>query len=333
MDRAGARAAAVARHVCGGAPAPAVAVSGEVAAALARGAPVVALESTIISHGMPYPENVRTARAVEAIVRAEGCVPATVAIMRGVPTVGISDAQLEELAKLGHGAKKTSRRDVPRVVASGDTGATTVSATMLLAERAGVRVFVTGGIGGVHRGAERTFDVSADLTELGRTRVAVVCAGAKSILDVPKTLEYLETQGVPVVAYGTDEFPAFFTRSSGVRAPARADTPEECADMLVAMERMGMESGALFAVPVPRDAEADAAPVEAATAAAVAEAERRRVSGADTTPFILKYVADTTRGASLAANVALVRNNALVGSRIARAYAAARKRRRAAAEQ
>jgi pseudouridine-5'-phosphate glycosidase len=296
-----------------------VRMSAEVQAAVAAGKPVVALESTIISHGMPFPQNLATARAVEGDVRAAGAVPATVAILDGVPWVGLDDAALERLARAGTLAKKTSRRDLPFVFAQRLTGATTVSATMLLAAAAGVHVFVTGGIGGVHRGASDTWDVSADLAELARTPVMVVCAGAKSILDIPKTLEVLETGGVPVAVFGADDFPAFYTRQSGVRAPWRVDDPADAAAAMLAARGMG--GGMLIAVPIPEANAADGAVVERATQAALAEADALHLKGADITPFLLKRVAELTCGDSLTANIALVRHNATVGARIAVEYA------------
>lgn len=225
--------------------------SPEVAAAMQRGGAVVALESTIISHGMPYPQNVETAREVESVVRQHGATPATIAILDGCIRVGLTDVELDTLGRLGHKAQKCSRRDLAYVLATKTPGATTVAATMLIAHMAGIPVFVTGGIGGVHRGAETTMDVSADLTELGRTPVAVVCAGVKSILDIPKTLEYLETQGVAVAALGTSEFPAFFTPHSGSAAPLRVETPRACAEMIAASQRLRLDSGMVIAVPIP----------------------------------------------------------------------------------
>ena len=287
----------------------AVVLHPSVAEALASGGAVVALESTIVSHGMPYPQNLQMAREVEAIVRARGATPATVAILDGVPRVGLDDADLRRLAELGARARKVSRRDVPAVIARRETGATTVSATACLAAKAGV--------GGVHRGAERTMDVSADLIELGKTPVAVICAGAKSILDIPKTLEYLETQGVPVAAYGADDFPAFFARSSGERASARVDDPVAAARLIRAGRTLGLEQGALIAVPIPAEHEAKGAEVEAAIRRALDECESRGVRGRDVTPFLLERVRVLTDGASLDANVALVKNNARVGADIA----------------
>jgi pseudouridylate synthase len=291
-------------------------IAPDVAAALAERRAVVALESTIITHGMPWPENVRTARDVEETVRAEGATPATIAVLDGVLCVGLTPAQLEDIASRT-GAEKASRRDLAAVVARRRTAGTTVAATMFLAARAGISVFATGGIGGVHRGAEDTFDISADLIELGRSPVAVVCAGAKSILDIPKTLEVLETQGVPVVGYGTDVFPAFFARSSGERLEHRFDTPAELAALIAAHRRLDLPGGILIGNPVP---EADALPgdeMDAIIRRAVAEATARRIANKAVTPFLLARIVELTGGRSLAANIALIRNNARLASRIA----------------
>jgi pseudouridine-5'-phosphate glycosidase len=312
------RIARLSTHV---APAPradvAVRVSDEVRATLARGGAVVALESTIVAHGMPHPENLETARAVERAVRARGATPATVAIVDGVCVVGATDEDLERVARMGTACAKASRRDLSAACGTGKTAATTVSGTMVLARAAGVDVFVTGGIGGVHVGGQDTMDVSADLMELGRTPVAVVCAGAKSILDIPRTLEVLETNGVTVCAYGVDEFPAFFTRSSGCEAPARVDTPLEAAKVIDAGLRLNLNSGSVFAVPIPLEHEALGASIESATARALRETEERGVAGRDVTPYVLKRVAELTGGASLKANIALVMNNAKIGADIA----------------
>ena len=288
----------------------------DVAEAVRRRGPVVALESTIISHGMPYPDNLAMAREVEAIVRANGATPATIAIVDGVPRVGLTDDQLARLAKLGPSALKVSRRDVASCIARGATGATTVSATMLLAHRAGVEIFVTGGVGGVHRDGQNTMDVSADLTELGKTPVCVVCAGAKSVLDIPRTLEYLETQGACVLGYGVDEFPAFFTRKSGCAAPGRVDTAREAAAVVKAGRRLGL-GGTVLAVPIPAEHEADGATSERAIERALAEAKEVGISGNASTPFLLKRIRELTGGKSLESNVALVKNNARVGARVA----------------
>lgn len=291
----------------------------DVAAALAAGRPVVALESTIITHGMPHPRNVETARAVEAAVRAEGAVPATIALLHGRIKVGLSPADLDALVAAP--AVKASGRDLAVAMVRGQSAGTTVSATMLIAARAGIRVFATGGIGGVHRGAETTFDISADLTELGRTEVAVVCAGVKSILDIPRTLEYLETMRVPVIAHGTDDFPAFFSRASGQRADHRLDSAAEIAGAIAAHLALGSGTGLLIANPVP---EADAIPsaeIDGVIAAAVAEAAAQGITGKEVTPFLLDRINRATEGRSLAANIALVLDNARLAARIAGALA------------
>jgi pseudouridine-5'-phosphate glycosidase len=291
-------------------------VSPEVSEALKAGQPVVALESTIVAHGMPYPANLETALAVEGIVREEGAVPATVAVVDGAVQVGCDRATLERLAS-EPGVAKVSRRDMPVVMAKGGLGATTVSGTLIGAGLAGIPVFVTGGIGGVHRGVAGTWDVSADLDELARHNVAVVSAGAKSILDLPKTLEVLETKGITVLGFGTDEFPAFFTPRSGLPVAHRADTPQEVAAILRAKWGLGLEGGVLVANPVPDEHGFDAG---AATDAALADAEAQGVEGKALTPFLLKHIADATDGKSLKANVALVKHNARIGARIAVAY-------------
>ena len=295
----------------------AVVPSVEVARALANGAPVVALESTIVAHGMPYPENLRCALEVEACVAARGCVPATCAVVDGVPRVGLTSDELERIARMGERCVKASRRDLAHACGTGATAATTVSATMALARAVGVDVFVTGGIGGVHRGGEHTMDVSADLIELGRTNVAVICAGVKSILDIPRTLEVLETHGATVCAYGADEFPAFFTRKSGCAAPARVNAPLEAARVIDASLRLRLTSGSVFAVPIPSEHEALGETIERATSQALKEIEERGVIGRDVTPYVLKRVAELTDGASLKANIALVKNNAVIGADIA----------------
>ena len=296
-------------------------VSPEVARAIQTGQPVVALESTIISHGMPYPQNVQTALRVEAEIRAFGAVPATIAILKGRLKVGLNAADIELLGKLGQSAIKVSRRDVPFVVAAGQSGATTVAATMMLATLAGIAVFATGGIGGVHRGAERSFDVSADLQELARTPVAVVCAGAKSILDLGLTLEYLETHGVPVIGYQTDNLPAFFTRSSAFKVDYRLNTAQAIAKVMHAKWAMNLSGGLVVANPIP---EAFAMPIKAIDAAieqALKEATEQHISGKAATPFLLARVNELTGGNSLAANIELVLNNARLASAIACAYA------------
>jgi len=297
----------------------------EVEAALQRGDPVVALESTIISHGMPYPQNVQTAREVEDILRSQGVTPATIGILDGHVHIGMVSDQLEQLGRLGLQCRKVSRRDLASVVAARQNGATTVSATMLLAHLAGIPVFATGGIGGVHRGAADTWDVSADLTELGRTPVCVVCAGAKSILDLPKTLEFLETQGVCVAGYGTGDFPAFFTPSSGLPASCRLDGPGAVAALLEAQRRLGISSGVVLGVPVPAELAAEAASVEEATARAVAESDAQGIKGNEVTPFLLKRINELTGGESLRANIALVKNNVAVSGAVARAWAELRR--------
>ncbi|GMY16061.1 pseudouridine-5'-phosphate glycosidase [Fagus crenata] len=291
-------------------------ISPEVSEALSRGDAVVALESTIISHGMPYPQNLETAKEVEAIVRTSGAVPATVAILDGIPCVGLSLEELERLAILGTRAQKTARRDIAQVVATRGNGATTVSATMFFASMVGILVFVTGGIGGVHRHGEHTMDVSSDLTELGRTPVAVISAGVKSILDIPRTLEYLETQGVCVAAYKTNDFPAFFTETSGCKVPCRVDSPEDYANM-----KLKLNTGILFTVPIPKEHSASGSTIESAIQRALKEARDKSITGNAETPFLLARVNELTGGASLAANIALVKNNALVGARIAVALA------------
>ncbi|PRP73128.1 pseudouridine-metabolizing bifunctional protein [Planoprotostelium fungivorum] len=288
-----------------------------VADALRRGLPVVALESTVISHGLPYPDNLQTGLDLEETVRLNGAVPATIALMDGSILIGLNHTMMERLAVMGHEAHKTSRRDIAYVVATRKAGATTVSATSWIAAQVGISVFATGGIGGVHRNGEVTLDVSADLTELGRTSIAVVCAGVKSILDIPKTLEYLETQGVPVVGYNTTEFPAFFTRKSGLKTSATAVNDEECARIIRANRQLGLEGGIVIAVPVPEDEEAELQIVEEATNTALKESITSRVTGKDATPFLLKRIAELTEGKSLKANIALIKNNAATASRIA----------------
>jgi pseudouridylate synthase len=296
-------------------------LSPDVAAALAEGRPVVALESTIISHGMPYPRNVETALRVEAAVREAGAVPATIAVLGGRLRAGLGQEQIEALGKAGSKVAKVSRRDLPRVVASGADGATTVAATMIVAALAGIKIFATGGIGGVHRGAERSWDVSADLEELGRTEVAVICAGAKSILDLPKTLEYLETKGVPVIGYGTDEFPAFYTSRSGLRLEERADSPVDVARVLRAKWGLGLGGGVVIGNPVPPAYSMDGAAIGAAIETALEAASKAGVKGKDVTPFLLAKVKELTGGESLESNIALVLNNAALAAKIASEYA------------
>ena len=290
----------------------------KVQAALDAGQPVVALESTLITHGLPHPKNLEVARALETAVREAGAVPATIAILSGQIHVGLTDEQLAYLAR-AENVRKCSRRDLPIVVGRGEDGATTVAGTMMVAHMAGIRVFATGGIGGVHRG--HPFDVSADLLELGRTPVAVVCAGAKAILDLPLTLEVLETQGVPVIGYTTDEFPAFYTRSSGLPVDVRCDTPEQVAAILRAPQALNLAGGVLVAVPVPADAELPAAQAEAAITRALSEADARGITGKAVTPFLLARVSELTGEASLRANVVLLLNNARVAAAVAAALA------------
>jgi len=299
---------------------PFLRTSPEIVAALADGQPVVALESTIITHGMPFPQNLGMARRVEAIVREAGALPATVAIMDGAFRVGLADAELEKLAETGGRAAKASRRDVAALIEAGAIAGTTVATTMQAAEMAGISLFATGGIGGVHRGAELSFDVSADLQELSRTPVAVVCAGAKAILDLPKTLEVLETLGVPVIGYGTDDFPAFWTRSSGLKASQRLDTPEAVAALLDTQFRLGL-GGVLIGNPIPAADALDAGFIAANIEQALADAAAAGISGKATTPYLLQRIFELTGGRSLTSNIALVENNARVAAAIAVALA------------
>ncbi|MDP3960924.1 MAG: pseudouridine-5'-phosphate glycosidase [Pseudorhodobacter sp.] len=291
-----------------------------VAAALAQRQPVVALESSIISHGMPYPQNVETARAVEAEVRAGGAVPATIAVLEGRIHVGLTDAELDALGQ-ARDVMKLSRADLAVCLASGRTGATTVAATMICAHLAGIAVFATGGIGGVHRGAEASFDISADLLELAATPVTVVAAGAKAILDLAKTLEVLETHGVPVIAYGQDAFPAFWSRDSGLAAPLRLDDAASIARAHLLRARLGLPGGQLVANPIPASAEIPAAEIAPLIAAALAEADAQGIHGKAVTPFLLERMFALTGGRSLRANIALVLNNARLGAKIACALA------------
>ena len=304
---------------------PMLELSDEVRDALATGGPVVALESTIISHGMPYPDNVAMAREVEDIIRDGGATPATIAVLDGVPRIGLSGDQLEVLGSHPE-VTKVSVRDLPYVVARGAHGATTVASTMRLAALAGIRVFVTGGLGGVHQGAESSMDVSADLTELGRTDVAVVCAGVKSILDIGRTLEVLETLGAPVVGVGSDEFPSFFSRRSGVRAPMAVPgiedgAAEELAAMMRAKWDLGLPGGVVIANPVPESDEIPADEMQAFIDEALADSRRLGITGKDITPYLLGRIVEITDGRSLETNIALVRNNARLGAALARAYA------------
>lgn len=294
-------------------------VSPEVRAALDAGKPVVALESTIISHGMPYPQNVETALAVEDAIRAEGAVPATVAIIGGRLKAGLTRDEIEYLGRRGTAITKASRRDVPVLVAQERDGATTVTTTMMIASMAGIRIFATGGIGGVHRGAETTMDISADLEELARTDVMVICAGAKSILDLGLTLEYLETKGVTVIGYGTDELPAFYTRKSGFGVDYRLDTPEQLAKTFHVKRSLGMSGGILVTNPIPEEYSMDPSVISKAIDDAIAESVRLGIKGKETTPFLLAKIKDITGGDSLFANIKLVLNNARLAARTAKA--------------
>ena len=289
----------------------------EVAEALAAGKPVVALESTIISHGMPYPQNVETALQVEKIIRENGAVPATIAIIGGRLKAGLSREEIEYFGKKGQAIHKASRRDLAVLCARGEDGATTVTTTMIIAHMAGIQIFATGGIGGVHRGAETTMDISADLEELGQTPVMVVCAGAKSILDLGLTLEYLETKGVPVIGYGTEELPAFYTRQSGFGVDYRIDTPAELAAAFKAGREMGLKSGMLVCNPIPEEFAMPKAVIDAAIDQAIGECEEKGIHGKETTPFLLARVAELTGGDSLASNIRLVFNNAKVAAQTA----------------
>ena len=290
--------------------------SPEVAEARAKGSPLVALESTIITHGMPYPRNAETARMVEDAVRASGATPATIAVINGRFRVGLERHEIDGLAQLTGGVVKASRRDLAAVAARRGSAGTTVAATMFVAGLAGIEIFATGGIGGVHRGAQETFDISADLVELSRTRVAVVCAGAKSILDIEKTLEFLETQGVAIVGYRCDEFPAFYARSSGFRIEHRCDGLIDLARMIRMQREIG-PGGLLIANPVPEDHALEEAMIEERIAEAVAEAKEQGVSKKEATPFLLKRVVELTGGRSLEANVALIKNNAILAAQAA----------------
>ena len=292
-------------------------ISPEVKAALDEGRPVVALESTIISHGMPYPKNVETALRVEQTIRDNGAVPATIAVIGGRLKAGLSRGEIEHLGKAGRAVAKASRRDLPALVARGADGATTVTTTMIIARMAGISIFATGGIGGVHRGAETTMDISADLEELAQTPVMVVCAGAKSILDLGLTLEYLETKGVPVIGYGTDELPAFYTRKSGFSVDYRADSPEELAAMFRAQRALGYCGGMLVTNPIPEQYAMDKEVIDAAIAQALRECEEKGVHGKETTPFLLARVVELTGGESLESNIRLVLNNAALAARTA----------------
>ena len=297
-------------------------VAPEVSAALQQGKPVVALESTIISHGMPYPKNVETALLVEKTIRENGAVPATIAVIGGRLKAGLSRDEIEYLGKTGRGVAKASRRDLPALVARGADGATTVATTMIIAHLAGIRIFATGGIGGVHRGAETTMDISADLEELAHTPVMVVCAGAKSILDLGLTLEYLETKGVPVIGYGTDELPAFYTRRSGFGVDYRVDSPEELAAFYAAQRGLDYPGGMLVTNPIPEEYAMDKDVIDAAIEQALASAKADGIHGKETTPYLLAKVVELTGGESLESNIQLVLNNAAVAARTAACLAA-----------
>ena len=291
-------------------------VNPEVVKALEEGRPVVALESTIIAHGMPYPKNVETALAVEEVIRANGAVPATIGILSGRIKIGLTKEEIEYMAR-AENVLKVSRRDLPLVISKKMDGATTVAGTMIAAHMAGIKLFVTGGIGGVHRGAGESFDISADLEELKMTDVTVVCAGAKAILDIPATMEYLETAGVPVIAYGTDEIPAFYSRKSGVSAICRLDSPEEIGALISMKEELGLKGGVLVTCPIPEKDEIPAEEINVVIDKAIEEAEEKGIKGKESTPFLLSKVKDLTEGRSLEANIKLVLNNAEIGARIA----------------
>ncbi|MCB0837920.1 MAG: pseudouridine-5'-phosphate glycosidase [Bacteroidetes bacterium] len=292
-------------------------ISPEVQSALDNHQPVVALESTIISHGMPYPQNLETAKGVEAVVRKEGAIPATMAVIKGRIKVGLSEEDLLFMAK-EKGILKASRRDMAIIIAQKKSAATTVAATMICANLAGIKIFATGGIGGVHRKGQDTFDISADLQELANTPVAVVSAGIKSILDIPLTLEYLETMGVAVIGVGTDQFPAFYTRESGYPAPYQLDTPGEIAATIQAQESLGLKAGFLIANPIPAEYSMDKKIIDKAIREALADAEAQQITGKEVTPFLLKKIVELTEGKSLFSNIKLVENNARLAAQIAR---------------
>ncbi len=301
----------------------------DVEEALAAGRPVVALESTIISHGMPYPQNVETALEVEKVVRENGAVPATIAILQGRLKAGLVPEEIEYLGKTGTAVAKASRRDLAVLLAKGMDGATTVTTTMMIAHMAGIRFFATGGIGGVHRGVERTMDISADLEELANTPVAVVCAGAKAILDLGRTLEYLETHGVPVIGYGTEELPAFYSRRSGLRVDYRMDTPEEVAAAFRIQQELGLKGGMLVTNPIPEEYAMEEGVINAAIEQATLEMEERGIHGKECTPFLLDRIRSITGGDSLASNIRLVFSNAALAARIAACYSESTWRQRA----
>ena len=294
-------------------------ISTEVQQALKTGLPIVALESTIISHGMPFPQNLKTALTVEKIIREESAVPATIAILNGRIKIGLSQHELEQFAKQTSQIK-VSRRDLPLVISQKQSGGTTVAATMICAKLAGIAVFVTGGIGGVHRESENTMDISADLMELAQTNVAVVCAGIKSILDIPRTLEYLETQGVPVIGYKTEEFPAFYTPLSGSLVQSRLDTPEEIAHCMKIKWKLGLDGGIVIGNPVQEQDAMDASIIQQAISEALRDAAQKQIEGKNVTPFLLERINQITMGESLKSNISLVCNNAHLGAKIAVAY-------------
>lgn len=294
-------------------------ISEEIQNSIKGNGPVVALESTIISHGMPFPQNLETALEVERIIRKEGAIPATIAVVEGRIKIGLSNLELEQFAQ-GTKTVKVSSRDLPLALSQKQDGGTTVAATMICARMAGISIFVTGGIGGVHRGSEKTMDISGDLMELARTNVAVVCAGIKSILDIPRTLEYLETQGVPVIGYRTDEFPAFYTTTSGYSVQSRINTAEEIARCMKVKWELGLEGGMVIANPVLREDAMDEEVIEEAITKSLKEASEKGIDGKAVTPFLLERISQLTDGESLKTNIALVCNNALVGAKIASAY-------------
>ena len=294
-------------------------ISDEIQNSIKENGPVVALESTIISHGMPFPQNLETALEVESIIRKEGAIPATIAVLEGRIKIGLSNLELEQFAQ-GTKTVKVSSRDLPLAISQKQDGGTTVAATMICARMAGISIFVTGGIGGVHRGSEKTMDISGDLMELARTNVAVVCAGIKSILDIPRTLEYLETQGVPVIGYRTDEFPAFYTTTSGYSVQSRINTAEEIARCMKVKWELGLEGGMVIANPVLREDAMDEEVIEEAITKSLKEASEKGIDGKAVTPFLLERISQLTDGESLKTNIALVFNNALVGAKIASAY-------------
>ena len=294
-------------------------ISEEIQNSIKENGPVVALESTIISHGMPFPQNLETALEVESIIRKEGAIPATIAVVEGRIKIGLSNLELEQFAQ-GTKTVKVSSRDLPLAISQKQDGGTTVAATMICARMAGISIFVTGGIGGVHRGSEKTMDISGDLMELARTNVAVVCAGIKSILDIPRTLEYLETQGVPVIGYRTDEFPAFYTTTSGYSVQSRINTAEEIARCMKVKWELGLEGGMVIANPVLREDAMDEEVIEDAITKSLKEASEKGIDGKAVTPFLLERISQLTDGESLKTNIALVCNNALVGAKIASAY-------------